>query len=53
MHDWQVVAASPDLFQGMPVEVDPIAELPPPPPHSDLLPLQVGCDYQACRNIQV
>lgn len=53
MHELQVAAASPDLFQAMAVEVGPIAELPPPPLHPDLLPLQVGCGYQAPLNLQL
>lgn len=45
MHCWQVVAASPGLFQGMAVGVGvgPTAEQLLPPLRPDLLPSQVGC----------
>ena len=52
MHCWQVVAASPDLFQGMAVGVGvgPTAEPLLPPLHPDLLPSQVCCGTRHLNN---
>lgn len=55
MHCWQVVAASPDLYQGMAVAVGvgPTAEPLLPPLHPDLLPLQVCCGTRLLNSCTV